>query len=79
MKAAEGLGELVSSFSPLWILTAVVETRSPSPVSDEERESRASLTAGPTITVECSSEHSMSPADGISPNRGFAALGETLV
>src|SRR6266550_5065728 len=67
-RAVEGIGERVSSFPPFWILAAVSETRRLSPTSDE-REIRACLLAGPIVTLECSSERSMSTADGILPNR----------
>ena len=67
------------SFTLFWILTAVSETRSLSPTFEEERGAGASSIAGPATTVEHSLECSILPADGISPNRGFAALGETLV
>ena len=51
LKVAEGLGEHLSLFSSLWILTMVSAIRRPSPTSDERRV-RACSTAGPTTTLE---------------------------
>src|SRR6266550_4602830 len=73
VRAAEGLCEYSSSFSPLWILTTVSVTRRPSPTSDEKRV-RACSTAGPIIILERSSDRSIPFADGILPNRGVAAF-----
>src|SRR6266550_2205855 len=78
VRAVEGLCEYSSSFSSLCILTTVSETRRPSPTSDEKRV-RACSTAGPIIILERSSDRSIPFADGILPNRGFAAFDETLI
>src|SRR6266576_5077659 len=53
-------------------------TRRPSSTSVEKRV-RACSTAGPMIILECSSEHSISPAGRFSPTRGFATFNETLI
>ena len=68
--AAGGLDALPSSFIPFWILTAVSETLSPSPILDEEEEVRACLTAGPTSIVDRSLERSIHSADGVHQSAG---------
>lgn len=67
-----GLGERLSTFTSFWILTAASETSSLSPTLDEKRGVGASSIAGPTTTVEHSSECSRHPAEGTRPrDSGF--------
>ena len=69
-------------FASFWLLTAVSETHSLSPISDEEKEKEkvgAGLTAGLAArTVECSLERSRRLVDRILQNRRVVVFNGSL-